>query len=121
MKNFKQFLKEAAPTMSVGNGGYTQASSTPLTTGGFDKFLFPRDMDLLDQGFQAPGETGQDRWNRFFGVVPVARITLKSKLDGEGSIDDMVAASQEYTKVQDDLTDKERHQKIKRWAFGIRN
>ena len=95
MKTFKQFISET-PTNSNGSGVQN-----------YIPFLFPRDSDLLDQGFQAPGETGQDRWNRFFGVVPVARITLKSKLDGEGSIDDMVAASQEYTKVQDDLTDKE--------------
>ena len=109
MKTFKQFISEA-PTNQDGSH---VANFTP--------FLFPRDSDLLDQGFQGPAETGMDKWNRFFGVVPVTRMTLKTKLDGEDSIDDMVAASKEYTKVQDDLTDKARHDKIKRWAFGIRN
>ena len=109
MKTFKQFILEA-PTNQDGSH---VANFTP--------FLFPRDDDTLDQGFQGPAETGMDKWNRFFGVVPVTRMTLKTKLDGEDSIDDMVAASKEYTKVQDDLTDKERHDKIKRWAFGIRN
>ena len=96
MKNFKQFLKEAAPTMSVGNGGYTQASSTPLTTGGFDKFLFPRDMDLLDQGYQTPAEPGLSKWTRYSNVYPVMKVTLDDNKGDGPSIDAMVAASKEF-------------------------
>ena len=100
MKNFKQFLKEAAPTMSVGNGGYTQASSTPLTTGGFDKFLFPRNIDLLDQGYQTPGETGLAKW-RFSNVYPVMKVTLDNSQGDGPSIDAMVDASNKYVNIQD--------------------
>ena len=106
MKTFKQF-QEAAPTNSANTPagdvnvppGYSATAEDPVT--GYSPFLYPQDDDLLDQGFQGPGETGQDRWNRFFGVVPVERITLKTKLDGEDSIDQMVDASKEYVAAQD--------------------
>ena len=40
---------------------------------GFIPKLFPHDTTPLDQGFQGPGETGQDRYNRFFGVIPTEK------------------------------------------------
>ena len=99
MKKFKDFLKEQ-PTNHVGNGGFTNAANPDGPVAGFDKKLFPGDEDLLDQGFQAPGETGQDRYNRFFGVIPVQKMNLDTKLDGEPSIDSMVAASKEFVELE---------------------
>ena len=110
MKNFKSFIKEAAPTMSVGNGGYTQASSTPLTTGGFDKFLFPRNIDLLDQGYQTPGETGLAKW-RFSNVYPVQRLTM-------ANIDAMVKASTEYSDLMYKNTEDVMRKNFSRFMGG---
>ena len=106
MKSFKQYLKETPPTNWTNSTstvpGFSSGAEAPVA--GFDPFLFPGDEDLLDQGFQAPGETGQDRYNRFFGVIPVQRMTLDTKLDGESSIDDMVAASDKYVNMMDTRT-----------------
>ena len=88
MKSFRQYLEETPPTNWTNSTstvpGFSSSAEAPVA--GFDPFLFPGDEDLLDQGFQAPGETGQDRYNRFFGVIPVQRMTLDTKLDGEFSI-----------------------------------
>ena len=54
MKKFKEFLKEQ-PTNSVGNGGYTGSGGANVA--GYDKRLFPTDIDDLDQGYQTPGES----------------------------------------------------------------
>ena len=106
MKSFKQYLEETPPTNWTNSTstvpGFSSSAEAPVA--GFDPFLFPGDEDLLDQGFQAPGETGQDRYNRFFGVIPVQRMTLDTKLDGESSIDDMVAASAKYVNMMDTRT-----------------
>ena len=106
MKSFKQYLEETPPTNWTNSTstvpGFSSSAEAPVA--GFDPFLFPGDEDLLDQGFQAPGETGQDRYNRFFGVIPVQRMTLDTKLDGEFSIDDMVAASDKYVNMMDTRT-----------------
>ena len=45
MKTFKEYLQEQ-PTNRTGNAIAT-----------FDPFLFPQNMDLLDQGYQTPGES----------------------------------------------------------------
>ena len=108
MKSFKEFLNEAVPTNhanTVGNsGGFGGDSSASGPVAGYDPLLFPRDSDLLDQGFQAPGESGQDKWARFFGVVPVMKMTLDDS-DGDGpSIDSMVAASKEFVNREADKT-----------------
>ena len=108
MKKFKEFLNEAVPTNSAnaaGNsGGFGGSSTASGPVAGYDPFLFPRDSDLLDQGFQGPGESGQDRYNRFFGVVPVQKMNLSTPLDGEGSIDDMGAASKEIVNLEAEKT-----------------
>ena len=105
MISFKQYLEESTPTVHANaagtEDGFTSDANAAGPVAGFDKKLFPGDEDLLDQGFQAPGETGQDRYNRFFGVIPVQRMTLDTKLDGESSIDDMVAASDKYVNMID--------------------
>ena len=106
MKSFKQYLEETPPTNWTNSTstvpGFSSSAEAPVA--GFDPFLFPGDEDLLDQGFQAPGETGQDRYNRFFGVIPVQKMNLDTKLDGEPSIDSMVAASKEFTDLKDKHT-----------------
>ena len=108
MKSFKQYLEETPPTNWTNSTstvpGFSSSAEAPVA--GFDPFLFPGDEDLLDQGFQAPGETGQDRYNRFFGVIPVQRMTLDTKLDGEFSINDMVSASNKYVNIMDRNTEK---------------
>ena len=59
MKSFKQFLKEQ-PTMSGGNPqAYSQAADASGPVAGFDKRLFPANIDDLDQGYQTPAEPGQ--------------------------------------------------------------
>jgi len=106
MKSFRQFIKETPPTnwtnSTASVPGFSSGAEAPVA--GFDPFLFPGDEDLLDQDFQAPGDTGQDRYNRFFGVIPVQRMTLDTKLDGDDSIDDMVAASDKYVNMMDTRT-----------------
>ena len=77
-------LREAAPTNSVANGGVQN----------FDKFLFPRDEDLLSQDYQTPAEVGDSK-DDFLGVYPVMKLQLDKSSDGP-SIDSMVDASKEY-------------------------
>ena len=114
MKTFKQFMSET-PNMSgpVGPNNHAMAGYVPK--------LFAHDTTPLDQGFQGPGETGQDRYNRFFGVVPTERMTLKTKLDGNDSIEGMVDASKEYVSKIDDHNDTVRFKQVKRWAMGVRD
>ena len=105
MKKFKEYLKEAAPTNSGGNPQPNSNAADPEgPVAGFDKKLFPSDMDLLDQGFQTPAEPGEDRFNRFASVYPVMKVSLSSS-DGDGpSIDQMVDASTKFTQIMDDRT-----------------
>ena len=123
MKSFKEFIKETPPTnwtnSTASVPGFSSGAGAPVA--GFDPFLFPGDEDLLDQGFQAPGETGQDRYNRFFGVVPVEKMTLQTRLDGNDSIDGMVDASKEYVSKIDGHNDSVRLNQVKRWAMGVRD
>ena len=94
-------LREAAPTNSVANGGVQN----------FDKFLFPRDEDLLSQDYQTPAEVGDSK-DDFLGVYPVMKLQLDKSSDGP-SIDSMVDASKEYfnaidqTKIKAKVIDAE--------------
>ena len=100
MKKFKDLLKEQ-PTNS---GGFPQAYSTAAAdagpVAGFDPKLFqdPVDDDLLDQGYQTPGESGLAKW-RFSNVYPVMKVTLDNNFGDGPSIDAMVDASKEYTDI----------------------
>ena len=96
MKSFKEFIREAAPTNSVTNGGV--AEYTP--------YLFKNeDDDDLTQDYQTPAETGEARY-RFADIYPVLKLSLSSS-DGDGpSIDAMVHASKEYTQLMDNETIK---------------
>ena len=113
MKTFKQFMAET-PNMSgpVGPNNPSMA--------GFIPKLFPHDTTPLDQGFQGPGETGQDRYNRFFGVIPTEKMTLHTRLDGNDSIQGMVDASKEFVDVQDNRANLARINQVKRWAMGVK-
>ena len=120
MKSFKEFIKETPPTnwtnSTASVPGFSSGAGAPVA--GFDPFLFPGDEDLLDQDFQAPGDTGQDRYNRFFGVIPVERMTLKTKLDGNDSIDQMVQASKEFVSVQDSRSAAIRYKQFRQNLIG---
>ena len=102
MKKFKEYLKEAAPTNSGGNPqAYSNAADAEGPVAGFDKKLFPSDIDLLDQGYQTPAEPGLSKWARWSNVYPVMKVSLSSNLGDGPSIDAMVRASSEYTHIMD--------------------
>ena len=111
MKTFKQFISET-PSMSG-----PVVPDNPAMAGYVPK-LFPHDTTPLDQGCQGPGETGQDRYNRFFGVIPTERMTLKTKLDGNDSIDQMVQASKEFVAVQDSRSAAIRYKQFRQNLIG---
>ena len=111
MKTFKQFISET-PSMSG-----PVVPDNPAMAGYIPK-LFPHDTTPLDQGFQGPGETGQDRYNRLFGVIPTERMTLKTKLDGNDSIDQMVQASKEFVAVQDSRSAAIRYKQFQQNLIG---
>ena len=111
MKTFKQFISET-PSMS----GPVEPDNPAMA--GYIPKLFPHDTTPLDQGFQGPGETGQDRYNRFFGVIPTERMTLKTKLDGNDSIDQMVQASKEFVAVQDSRSAAIRYKQFRQNLIG---
>ena len=99
-------LRES-PTNSGGHPqAYSNAAASTGPVAGFDKKLFPSDMDLLDQGFQTAAETGEDRYNRFSSVYPVMKVSLSNNKGDGPSIDDMVAASKAFVDLQDDQLQK---------------
>ena len=99
-------LRES-PTNSGGNPqAYSNAAASTGPVAGFDKKLFPSDMDLLDQGFQSSAESGEDRYNRFSSVYPVMKVSLSNNQGDGPSIDDMVAASKAFVDLQDDQLQK---------------
>ena len=105
MKSFKEFIKEETPTNSVGTGGYTSTATSGGPVAGFDKFFFPDvNDDLLDQGYQTPGESGLAKW-RFSNVYRVMKLKLDKSSDGP-SIDDMVDASKEFVNIEAERTEQ---------------
>ena len=111
MKTFKQYLKEATPSMSANPGGNNASggfSSSAATTGpvaGFTPKLFPGDEDVLSQDFQTPAETGEDIYARFGGVYPVMKVSLGDNKGDGPSIDAMVDASTKFTDIMDARTE----------------
>ena len=90
MKKFKDFLKEQPTNWTRSNASYAGFSAdAPDPTAGYDPKLFKDPDDLLDQGYQTPGESGLAKW-RFSNVYPVERLTM-------ANIDAMVKASTEYS------------------------
>ena len=101
MKKFKDLLKEQPTNWTRSNASYAGFSAdAPAPTAGFDPKLFqdPVDDDLLDQGYQTPGESGLAKW-RFSNVYPVMKVTLDNNFGDGPSIDAMVDASKEYTDI----------------------
>ena len=80
-------LNEGVPTNSTGSSIST-----------YDKFLFPIDDDDLSQDYQTPGQSGLAKW-RFSNVYPVQKLT-------DQDINNMVDASKEFVKMQDENTEK---------------
>ena len=80
-------LNEGVPTNSTGS-----------SIDNYDKFLFPIDDDDLTQDYQTPGESGLAKW-RFSNVYPVQKLT-------DQDINNMVDASKEFVKMQDENTEK---------------
>ena len=80
-------LNEDVPTNSTGS-----------SIDNYDKFLFPIDDDDLSQDYQTPGQSGMAKW-RFSNVYPVQKLT-------DQDIDNMVDASKEFVKMQDENTEK---------------
>ena len=90
MKTFGDFIREAAPTNSVGNGGYTNASPNPLVTGGFDKTIWPY---AVTNAYQTPMDLSY-RWSNIF---PVQKLSLED-------IEGMVDASNEFINIMNRST-----------------
>ena len=80
-------LNEGVPTNSTGS-----------SISNYDKFLFPIDDDDLSQDYQTPGQSGLAKW-RFSNVYPVQKLT-------DQDIDNMVDASKEFVKMQDENTEQ---------------
>ena len=80
-------LNEGVPTNSTGS-----------SISNYDKFLFPIDDDDLSQDYQTPGQSGLAKW-RFSNVYPVQKLT-------DQDINNMVDASKEFVKMQDENTEK---------------
>ena len=101
MKSFNQYLLENTPTNSTGSDGYGPGLSgvNPYSSiQGYDKRLFPAADDDLSQDYQTPGQSGMARW-RYSNVYPVQQVTDKG-------IEDMVDASKEFVKMQDENTEQ---------------
>ena len=82
-------LKES-PTMSVGDGGFTNSATASGPVSGYD---VPLPLPDLSQDYQTPGESGLAKY-RFSNVYPVEKVT-------ERNIDSMVDASNEYLQLAD--------------------
>ena len=105
MKKFKDFLKEQPTNWTRSNASYAGFSAdAPDPTAGYDPKLFKDPDDLLDQGYQTPGESGLAKW-RFSNVYPVMKLKLDKSSDGP-SIDDMVDASKEFVNIEAERTEQ---------------
>ena len=98
MKSFNQYLLENTPTNSTGADGFTNDATASGPVAGYDKRLFPAADDDLSQDYQTPGQSGMARW-RYSNVYPVQQVTDKG-------IEDMVDASKEFVKMQDENTEQ---------------
>ena len=83
-------LKES-PTMSVGDGGYTNSATA---SGPVSGYAAPLPLPTLDQDYQTPGQSGLAKY-RFSNVYPAQNVT-------NTGVDNMVGASSEYLKLADE-------------------
>ena len=95
-------LKES-PTMSVGDGGFTNSATASGPVSGYD---VPLPLPDLSQDYQTPGESGLAKY-RFSNVYPVEKVTEKN-------IDSMVDASNEYLQLADKENQRNAEERINR-------
>ena len=95
-------LKES-PTMSVGDGGFTNSATASGPVSGYD---VPLPLPDLSQDYQTPGESGLAKY-RFSNVYPVEKVTEKN-------IDSMVDASNEYLQLVDKENQRNAEERINR-------
>jgi acetoin utilization deacetylase AcuC-like enzyme len=95
-------LKES-PTMSVGDGGFTNSATASGPVSGYDAVL---PLPDLSQDYQTPGESGLAKY-RFSNVYPVEKVTEKN-------IDNMVDASNEYLQLADKSNQRNAEERINR-------
>ena len=95
-------LKES-PTMSVGDGGFTNSATASGPVSGYDA---PLPLPDLSQDYQTPGESGLAKY-RFSNVYPVEKVTEKN-------IDSMVDASNEYLQLADKENQRNAEERITR-------
>ena len=95
-------LKES-PTMSVGDGGYTNSATASGPVSGYDA---PLPLPTLDQDYQTPGQSGLAKY-RFSNVYPAQDVTNKD-------VDNMVDASSEYVKLVDEGTQRKMDERVDR-------
>ena len=95
-------LKES-PTMSVGDGGFTNSATASGPVSGYD---VPLPLPDLSQDYQMPGESGLARY-RFSNVYPVERATEKN-------IESMSDASNEYLQLADKENQRNTEERINR-------
>ena len=95
-------LKES-PTMSVGDGGFTNSATASGPVSGYDG---PLPLPDLRQDYQTPGESGLAKY-RFSNVYPVEKVTEKN-------IDSMVDASNEYLQLADKGNQRNAEERINR-------
>ena len=95
-------LKES-PTMSVGDGGFTNSATAGGPVSGYD---VPLPLPDLSQDYQTPGESGLAKY-RFSNVYPVEKVTEKN-------IDSMVDASNEYLQLADKENQRNAEERINR-------
>ena len=102
-------LKES-PTMSVGDGGYTNSATATGPVSGYDA---PLPLPTLDQDYQTPGESGLAKY-RFSNVYPAQQVTDKG-------VDNMVDASSEYLKLADEGNQRQSEQRVNRIREMVRS
>ena len=95
-------LKES-PTMSVGDGGFTNSATASGPVSGYDA---PLPLPDLSQDYQTPGESGLAKY-RFSNVYPVEKVTEKN-------IDSMVDASNEFLQLADKENQRNAEERINR-------
>ena len=102
-------LKES-PTVSVGDGGYTNSATATGPVSGYDA---PLPLPTLDQDYQTPGESGLAKY-RFSNVYPAQQVTNQG-------VDNMVDASSEYLKLADEGNQRQTEERVNRIREMVRS
>ena len=102
-------LKES-PTVSVGDGGYTNSATATGPVSGYDA---PLPLPTLDQDYQTPGESGLAKY-RFSNIYPAQQVTNQG-------VDNMVDASSEYLKLADEGNQRQSEQRVNRIREMVRS